>query len=150
MAGTLNGYVRMVGGEGQIKAGALSMITQDFLSQVVSAVNPFSKSDPYTKVQCAAILVHFNDGIVEGQPVLVQQTEKLRIFGNTKIDLKTEKLDATFRTIPQKGLGISVTNLVNPFVKVSGTLSKPALVLDPEGLLIEGKSRLQPGQATRL
>jgi len=138
MAGTLNGYLRMVGGKGEVKAGALAMFTQDFFAQLMSAVNPFSKSDPYTKVDCAVILVRFNDGQIEGSPVVVQQTDKLRIFGNTKIDLKTEKLAATFSTIPQKGLGISVSNLVNPYIKVGGTLKKPSLEIDPEGVLIEG------------
>ena len=41
-------------------------------------------------------------------------------------------------TVPQKGLGLSVTDLVNPYVKLSGTLAKPSLTLDPEGVLLEG------------
>jgi hypothetical protein len=40
--------------------------------------------------------------------------------------------------VPQKGLGLSVTSLVNPFVKLSGTFAKPALTIDPEGALVEG------------
>jgi len=68
----------------------------------------------------------------------VQQTDKLRIFANANIDLKTEKLDANFKIVPRKGLGISLSGLVNPYIKVTGTLGKPALVIDPEGALIEG------------
>jgi hypothetical protein len=40
--------------------------------------------------------------------------------------------------LPRKGLGISLSNLVNPYIKVTGTLAKPSLVLDPESVLIEG------------
>jgi hypothetical protein len=83
-------------------------------------------------------LLHFDDGVLEADPVLVQQTDKLRIFANTKINLKTEKLDANFRIEARKGLGLSLSNLLNPYIKVTGTLAKPSVVIDPEGVLIEG------------
>ena len=70
--------------------------------------------------------------------MFVQQTDKLRIFANASVDLKTEKLEANFQTIPQKGLGISVSNLVNPYVKLTGTLAKPALAIDTQNVVVEG------------
>ena len=85
-----------------------------------------------------AVLLLFSDGVVSGSPAFVQQTDKLRIFANLEIDLKTEKLEAHFRTIPQKGLGISVSNLVNPYVKLTGTLAKPALAIDTQNVVVEG------------
>ena len=39
---------------------------------------------------------------------------------------------------PQKGLGLSITSLVNPYVRLTGTMGKPSLVLDAESVLIEG------------
>ena len=138
IAGSLNGYLRLIGGEGRIKAGALDFITQDFVAQVVNTINPFTQTDPYTNVDCAAVLLLFSDGVVSGSPAFVQQTDKLRIFANLEIDLKTEKLDAHIQTIPQKGLGISVSNLVNPYVKLTGTLAKPTLALDTQSVVVEG------------
>jgi hypothetical protein len=138
LAGSLDGYFRLVGGAGRLKSGSFSMFTQDFITEVINAVNPFAKKDPYTNVTCAVILLQFDDGMVKGKPALVQQTEKLRIFANTEINLKTEKLNADFKMIPQKGLGLSISNLVNPYIRVSGTLGKPSLELDPESILIEG------------
>jgi hypothetical protein len=105
---------------------------------LIGTINPFTESDPYTNVECAVILLHFNDGVLDADPVFVQQTDKLRIFASTNIDLKTEKLDANFKIEPRKGLGISLSNLVNPYIKVTGSLANPALVVDPEGVLIEG------------
>ncbi|RLA31978.1 MAG: hypothetical protein DRR11_09420, partial [Gammaproteobacteria bacterium] len=138
LAGSMDGYIRLAGGAGRIPSGALAFLAQDFLTELMSSINPFTKSDPYTNVECAVLLMHFYDGVIEADPVFVQQTDKLRIFANTKIDLKTEKLDANFRTVPRKGLGLSLSNLINPYIKVTGTLGKPALVIDPEGVLIEG------------
>jgi len=138
LAGSLDGYVRVVGGEGRVPNGALGYLTQDFVTNLISTINPFTKSDQYTNVECAVILLQFNDGVLDADPVLVQQTDKLRIFASTNIDLRTEKLEANFKIEPRKGLGISLSNLVNPYIKVTGTLAKPALVIDPEGVLIEG------------
>jgi len=138
IAGTLDGYVRASGGEGRIRAGSLSFLSKDFVSELISTVNPFTKSDPYTNIECSAVLLHFDHGVLQSDPVFVQQTDKLRIFANANIDFKTEKLDANFKIIPRKGLGISLSGLVNPYIKVTGTLGKPALVIDPEGALIEG------------
>jgi hypothetical protein len=138
LAGSMDGYVRVVSGAGRVPSGSLSFFTQDFFTELVSAINPFTKSEPYTSVDCAVILLHFDEGVVKGQPAFVQQTDKLRISANTKIDLKTEKLNVDFKMTPRKGLGLSISNLVNPYIKLTGTLGSPSLVVDPESVLIEG------------
>jgi hypothetical protein len=138
LAGSIDGYVRVVGGAGRVPAGSLSFFTQDFVTELISTINPFTKSDPYTNVDCAVILLHVDDGVVEGNPAFVQQTDKLRIFANVNIDLKTEKVDADFKMTPRKGLGISLSGLVNPYIKLTGTLASPSLVLNPESVFIEG------------
>lgn len=150
LAGTANGYFRMLGGKGRLKSGSLEILTGDFLSQLLSAINPFSKTDPYSHVDCAAVLLSFDNGVVNGEPAVVAQTDKLRVFGNTKIDLKTEKIDAAFRTVPQKGLGLSLSNLVNPYIKLSGTLASPSLGLNAESVLIEGGAAVATGGITIL
>ena len=138
LAGTMDGYVRVVGSAGRVPSGSLSFLTQDFAAELINTINPFTKSDPYTNVECGVVLMHFDDGLLSGDPMLVQQTDKLRIFASSKINLKTEKLNVDFRMEPRKGLGISLSGLVNPYIKLTGTLGKPALVLDPQAALIEG------------
>jgi len=138
MAGAANGYLRLLSGEGRVRRGSMSMLTSDFLTQVMNTVNPFIAEDHYVNLKCVAVLAAVENGQLSGKPGLVVQSEKLNIFANTKVDLKTEKLDVTFNTVPQKGLGISLSNLVNPYVKVNGTLGNPTLSLDPEGALIQG------------
>ncbi|NCF15680.1 MAG: AsmA family protein [Gammaproteobacteria bacterium] len=138
LAASLSGYLRLVGGEGRLKASALRFFTSDFLSEVLTTVNPFAKTDPYTNFQCAVILVQAENGKAAGAPILVAQTDRLRILASAVIDLDTEQFDATINTVPQKGLGFSVSDLVNPFIKISGTFAKPTLSLNPEGALIEG------------
>jgi hypothetical protein len=138
VAGSLDGYVRVVGSAGRFKASSLTFFTQDFLNQLLRTLNPFIAKDPYTRVECSALLFRIDNGIATGKPALVQQTEKLRILGNAEINLQTEKIGAEFTTVPQKGLGIGISNLVNPYIKLTGTLAKPALTVNPEGVLVDG------------
>jgi hypothetical protein len=145
LAASLNGYLRLVGGEGRIRTTAMRMFTGDFVSEVVNTVNPFAQTDPHTNFQCAVVLVQVENGMAVGKPVLVAQTDRLRILANADVDLSTERFEAGIRTVPQKGLGLSLTDLVNPYVKLHGTLAKPALTLDPEGVLVQGGTAVATG-----
>jgi len=145
LAAAVNGYMKLTSGEGMIRAGAMRMFTNDFLLELLNTVNPFVGKDPYSHLNCAAVLATVENGKVVGAPILVVQSDRLNIFANTQIDLATEKLDADFNTVPMKGLGISLSNLVNPYVKVSGTLARPTLGLDAESTLIEGGAAVATG-----
>ena len=150
LAASLNGYLRLVGGEGRVKPIGLLFFTSDFLSELASTVNPFTKTGSYTTVQCAVALVEFNNGKAAGKPISVLQTDRLRMFINANVDLATEKLSADIRTVPQKGLGLSISDLANPYVKLGGTLAKPVLTLDPEGALLEGGAAVATGGVSLL
>jgi uncharacterized protein involved in outer membrane biogenesis len=145
MAGSLNGYVRIVAGPGDIRTGALAFFTNDFASEVLNTVNPFVKSNPYTHYECAAILLRMKDGVAEGEPAAVLQSNRLRIFANAMVDLKSEKLNVTVNTVPTKGLGLSFSDLINPYTMIGGTLAHPSLTLDPDGALISGGAAVATG-----
>lgn len=138
MAGAVNGYVKVVGGAGVLRTGMMDVFTQDFLFELLETINPFLKNDPYTKLKCMAILATVEDGQLAGNPVLVAQSERLKVVARTRINLKTETVDADINTVAQKGLGISLNDLINPYVKVGGTLKSPALRFDQNSALIEG------------
>ena len=138
IASSLNGYLRLTGGEGRFRALAIKLFTGDFLSEVLTTVNPFVKRDPYTNLQCAAALVQVENGVAVGNPMIVIQSDRLSTFSNAKLNLNTETIDADIRTVPRKGLGFSVSDLVNPYIKLGGTFANPTLNLDPEGVLIDG------------
>ncbi len=150
LAGSLDGYFRLVAGEGTMRTRGLHFFTNDFLSQVLVTVNPFVKADPYSHYQCAAVLLRLQEGLVTGKPAAVVQTDRLRIFANADVNLKTEKLHATINTVPTKGLGLSFSDLINPYTMISGTLAKPSLSLDPSGAILEGGAAVATGGVTIL
>ena len=145
LAASLDGYLRLVAGPGRLRLTALQVLTNDFLSQVIGTINPFTKTDPYTNFECGVILLQVEDGVVSGQPGVVTQSDRLRVFANMEIDLGTEDLDVTISTVARKGVGISFSNLINPYTKIAGTLASPSLQLDPEGAMIEGGTAIATG-----
>ncbi|MGI9262188.1 MAG: AsmA family protein [Woeseiaceae bacterium] len=138
VAASLNGFVRMVGAEGRIASSTFDLFTGDVMLEIISKMNPFVKSDPFTNIECSAFLAHVSDGKVVGTPVLVQKTDKLQVLANADIDLHNERIKVDFHSIPQRGLGISFSTLITPYVQLTGTMARPKLSLDAGGTIIEG------------
>ena len=52
--------------------------------------------------------------------------------------MKTEKIKLNFNAIPNNALKVSAGELFNPYILIGGTLSKPAVGLDPTKVLLHG------------
>jgi hypothetical protein len=105
----------------------------DIIGQLLSKLNPFSKQDPYTQVDCAVTRMDITDGRAIVEPVLMQ-TRKVAITASGTIDLKTEKLLLNFNTRPRQGIGISPGMFTNPFLDLTGTLTSPSIGVGGKGV----------------
>ena len=123
----------------------LKRLYGDMLNEILDTINPFSKADEETRINCVVLPVEINDGRLGVNPEALVQTDKLRIVSDASIDLETEKLEMTFRTTPRKGLTISAAELLNPYVMVVGTLAAPQLAVDAKGGLISGGAAVATG-----
>ena len=71
-------------------------------------------------------------------PGIALQSDKLNIFARGSVDLGSEKLDVNLRTQTRKAVDISISEVFSPYVKLSGTLAKPSVTIDPKGTLLSG------------
>ena len=138
LAGNLNGYAQITGAEGRLKNGFALGLFGSFFQELIGAINPFAKKEPYTTISCFAAYAEIIDGVATINPGAVMQTDKLDMFTRGQIDLKTEQVNLRFDTIARKGIGVSVADFVNPFVGVSGTFAQPKLGLDSKNAMFEG------------
>lgn len=138
LAAQANGYVEIAGSSGKFPRLTGGLLTNDFIFELLNLINPERAKENHANVECVAIASAIETGRVTGNPIFVVATDKLDVIAKARIDLSTEKLFATFNTIPQKGLGLSASKAFNPFIGVGGTLAKPALTLDPKGAVIDG------------
>ncbi|MBT8061093.1 MAG: AsmA family protein, partial [Gammaproteobacteria bacterium] len=137
-AASMNGKVR-IGSEGgrvpNVKARSASGL---FLSEVLSTISPAAARQDHIQISCFATSADIRDGVVALEPGVAVQSEKLNIFMVGKINLANETLDARLRTETRNTIDLSASELFSPFVKLSGTLSKPSLKIDPKGTLLSG------------
>ena len=139
LAANLNGHALFTGGEGRFpNSRALGLYGGGFASELLSSVNPFIKSEPYTSITCFTAFAEIVDGVTQVDPGTVMQTDKLDMFAGGSIDLNTEQILLRFETAARKGIGVSVGDFINPFVGVSGTLASPGLGVDPKSAAFEG------------
>ena len=137
VASSLNGKIRINYGEGLLAMAGLEFLMSDFISELLSTLNPFAESSEYTHMECAVMAADITDGQVAVLPIIFN-TDQVTILSQGKIDLVTEKIDLSFNTKARKGIGVSASALINPFIKVGGRLNDPTVELDPEGTVVRG------------
>ena len=136
LAASLQGRGRLVSGPGRLPNTNLDRMYSSFFSQLWTSLNPLVKRQPYTEVICAAYLFRAEDGVLRTDPALVLRVKGIDIISQGAINLRTEAVDFNFKTVARSGLGISVGQLLNPYIKISGTLARPRLTVDPKGTLV--------------
>ncbi len=137
LAATLNGTFQVTQGEGEVDSSFSGLLMSDVLAQIVAAINPFSEKKKHTNLRCGVMNIGFIDGVATANAI-VFQTDELAIASVGSIDFGTEALDLSFRTQVRQGIGISVSSVVNPYLRVGGTLAKPKLQIDKKRGLLSG------------
>ena len=108
----------------------------DLLQEIVTTINPFRETDPYTEFNCVVIPLKFDNGKVTSAPSVLVHTTKVRMLATASIDLGTENMVIDVKTTPERRLSVSAGELVNPYVEVVGTLAAPRLAVDEAGHFI--------------
>lgn len=138
LAASLDGHITALSDGGLLYNPQLRLVFGGFGRELLGSLNPFSQRDPYTKVSCALLGFAATEGKLEAEPYLAIRSDQLNLVSRGFIDLDTEKIDFTFNALPRGRLSISATELINPYVRVSGTLAKPSLSLDSKGAAVTG------------
>jgi len=150
---SLDGHVVVDAGEGIIPDSPSllrDLLLGDFVYQMLDTVNPLSHRRKQVQLGCAAAMLDIEDGVVGGNPAIVAQLPAINILTRGTLDLETEKLDIDFNVQQRRGLGISLSDAINPYTKVTGTLTSPRLSFDEKGALIEGGAAVATGGLTVL
>jgi uncharacterized protein involved in outer membrane biogenesis len=138
VAGSSNGYVSVKSTGGLLEGVDLSFLDSFILEDIFSLLMPKSKQPTDTQLTCAAVILNIKNGMVKTTPAMAFTTDKVTIVTKGTLDLKTEEMKFNFNATPNNALQISATELVNPYILISGTLANPAVGLDPTKTLIHG------------
>lgn len=114
--------------------GSLDLIGSDLISETLGKLNPFSKTDPNTHLQCVFVQFDGAQGLFSSDDNIVVETRKMKIVGTGDIDFGKEELSLNFSPIARKGLGVNLGGLAK-LVRIGGTLKNPKPELDAGGAL---------------
>ena len=138
LAASLDGYINMTMSEGIVLNAGLDRVTNSFLQELSKALDPLREQEESTKIKCAAAFSVLSQGGLHGKPAVVVDTPNVKVLADATANLASEKIKVQFKTVPQKGLGLSMSSIVNPYVEVMGTLAQPRLTLNPENTVVGG------------
>jgi hypothetical protein len=137
LASSMNGRVRVFGGEGLVASAGVQFLLTDFLTELFNLLNPFAEKNDFTTLECSVFAADIVDGVVNVYPVIFHM-QQLTILSQGTVDLNDERIDLAFNSKPREGLGLSAGALINPLIKVGGRLVSPRIELDPAGTIISG------------
>ncbi len=129
---------------------SMRRIYGDMLDEMLTTINPFRTTDPYTTFSCVILPLEIVNGVVSGAPSTLISTDKMHMALTSVIDLKSEGLELNIRTIPRRGISISAGELLNPYIKIIGTLAAPRMAVDEKGVLLTGGAAVATGGLTLL
>lgn len=129
LAATASGPITLAIGRG-IYDDASALLTSDVLTQVVAAFNPFTQTEATTAFECGIAVLNAEQGILESQ-VIMLQTRPTLTGAVARIDLRTEKIEVIFNVMVRQGIGLSMSSIANPYIKIGGTLGNPNLTFAP-------------------
>jgi uncharacterized protein involved in outer membrane biogenesis len=132
-----NGAMSLRQSSGRIKDLGTGKIFGDLLLKIVRALNPLREEEEYRTFDCGIYDIDIIDGVAKIENFALQ-TDTMTVIVLGGLDFNTEKLDLAIRAKPREGLGISIGGVVNSFLKLGGTLSKPKLQVDPKGTVVTG------------
>ncbi|MDH5342157.1 MAG: AsmA family protein [Betaproteobacteria bacterium] len=132
LAGSLSGHARVVTRSARVKRGLVEQMGADVMVQILNAVNPARKTEPYTDVQCLVVNVPIQGGVVTIDRTVALETPQVGMSAAGTIHLGHETLDLSVRPNAKEGIGIGVGGLAS-LVKIRGTLAKPTVGIDAAG-----------------
>jgi hypothetical protein len=146
IAANLNGFIFVDSRGGRLPSSrVLHAIYGNLLDELLSTINPFYKAGQYTLLECVVLPVEIVAGRAASAPDYLVMTDKVQVLSDATIDLGSEAIDLNFRTLPRKSLGVSAAEIVNPYVKVVGTLAAPRPSLNQKGVLVAGGAAVATG-----
>jgi hypothetical protein len=138
LAGSLNGQINSSSPGGLVKDLPGLDGGHGLFVELLSAISPSVTKQASIEISCVALAATIEDGLFSLDPGFVLQTDKLNIFAKGKVNLTNENIDINFNTQTRSAVKLSASELVSPYVKLSGTMANPSITLDTKGTLISG------------
>ena len=137
-AGALNGKITIASAGGRMSNVRGENTSTRLLAKLVSAISTGAARADEIYISCFAAALDARDGVLLLKPGIALQSDRLYLYAGGKIDLGSEKIDVNLHAETRNAIDLSVSELLSPYIKLSGTLANPSVALDPQGTLLSG------------
>jgi len=138
VAGNLNGSLYVGSKGGSTKNVDLGLLDAYLLDKIFSFLMPKSTRLKDANFSCIAAIADISDGVVQTDPALAFNSERIVMVAKGTLDLKTEALNINFNATPTNVLKISATEVFQPYLAITGTLANPEVGIAPGRAVIAG------------
>ncbi len=135
--GGFNGKLLVEVGEAGMPNSNVDLFGADVFMSIFNKLNPFSKSDKTSLLECAVLNFDIRDGITKIDRQIAMQTTKLSMVGSGEINFKTEQLNLGIKPYAREGIGMSLGSITG-VAKIGGTLAHPRAEVDAKGVIKAG------------
>lgn len=135
--GAYNGNLLIEVGAATMPNSNVNLFGADILMSVFNKLNPLSKTEENTHLECAVINLNIEDGITRIDRQIALQTTKMRMVGSGEINFKTEQLSLGFKPYAREGVGLNLGSVAG-MAKIGGTLANQKMEVDARGVLKAG------------
>lgn len=125
-----NADVRIVVGPGRLRNRTIDWGAD--VTELLNAVNPARKSEPYTELRCAVVRLPIRQGVARVENSIAAETSKVSVIAAGVIDFRNETLDLGVRPKAATGLGVGLGGLAS-LGRLRGSLANPSVQLDMSG-----------------
>lgn len=132
---SLSGQVIAVVEPSKLQSGQLKVLTNSFISQLLSILKVDTKKQGTIDLKCAVVRADFNNGTITFPKGIAINSDKLDLVSNGTLNLRNDKLDLNVNAYRSGVADVSIVQALSNLIKIGGTLQSPKIAIDESGAL---------------
>lgn len=131
LVNSLNGQVIGIVGKSVIQTGKLDFVTNNFISQLLSALQIKQDGPRNLNMTCAVVRSDLGSGRAVFPRGIVVDSKQLKVVSDGNINLTNDKINFSIKPNWMQNIkGLNVAQALAAFIKIKGTLQDPKIVID--------------------
>jgi hypothetical protein len=133
------GVAVLSAGSGRINTSSASpFLLQTLSASLLEVLLPGRKPDDFDQLECAAARFEVKDGVANSPNGIALRFKRMDILGSGAVNLTTGKILFGFKAVRRRWFDFSILSIASDFASITGTVEKPRVGLDTQGVLITG------------
>jgi hypothetical protein len=125
-------------GPGQVTSTKSPFLLQTVSANLLEVLLPGKKPDDFNQLECAAARFEVKDGVANSTNGIAFRFKRMDILGSGAVNLSTGKILFGFKAVRRHWLDFNILSVASDFASITGTVEKPRVGLDTQGVLITG------------